>query len=216
MSIPEGAHERIEKFKDRLNFSEIFREAAIREIENIQSPGPILDELRSYLEKKILEDSGTRISSLEENRLRQQERDRFEELWGPIKESEQKETAFSPWVAIRKVVTLETGNETALALKVFNKVGLAEWVMSGGLKLNKFNEELWRDVGNGKLAYVIDFFESKGLKVGELGRVTRKLFAELETDGLLGQADRIIGQTRIAILLATNGKDVLYFGYRKE
>jgi len=213
LSVPDDFYARMEKVKDYINLSEVFREAVSREMEKLQKPGLIIEELKLYLEREIISGGDHADNDLK----RQQELDRFTNQWAEPEESERRESTVPPWVNITKAVPLKMGNESITTLKITNWLAIAQSICEGssGGQYAEFDPERWKDTGSGKLAHIVEFFKSKGFKVVETD-ATRKLFASLETSDLLGEADRKMGSKGVSVLLATDGKDLVYIAYREK
>jgi hypothetical protein len=214
LSVPDDFYARMEKVKDLVNLSEIFREAVSKEMEKLQQPGLIIEELKLYLERNIV-GGGDRVDNAAK---REQELDRFTYQWGEPLETERRESTVPPWMNITKAIPLEIGNERITTLKIINWLAIAGSIHEGnfGGQMTEFDPERWKGTGNGKLAPTVEFFKSKGFKVVEHIGPTRKLFAALETNDILGEADCIMGSEGVTVLLATDGRDLVYIAYRKN
>lgn len=152
LSVPDDLYAKIEKYKDRLNLSELFRETVSREIEKIEEKSEIIQKLHEYLKSKL--------PSPDKEATRRVEIDRFTRKWGKPDYIHPDDSlgAKPPYVTLEKRIKINQDSVHA-NLRVFNGVR-KYWIEYSP---REYRPENWE-----KVHHIADFFKSIGFNVVEI------------------------------------------------
>jgi predicted CopG family antitoxin len=116
LSVPDDLYEKLEKHKDRLNYSDIFRRAVSEEIEKVEEKGELIKELINHLNKKLSKTD-------DKQNVRKEEIDRFTKKWGTPDAKGNTEVE-SPYVTLERTEKVNIGDQ-AVELEISNRRDLA-------------------------------------------------------------------------------------------
>ena len=174
LSVPDDLYEKLEKYRDRLNYSEIFRRAVLEEIEKLEEKGELIKGLESYLSEKP-----PTIEDIE--RIRREELERFTRKWGtPDRQS--KTDRSPPYIELSKWQEVKRGGRTITRLYISNSSVLAERVVDLDRRgFGKYTKEI-QELYPKEIQDVVEYFRSKGFIVVEDG-LDQDLIALFVTGG---------------------------------
>jgi predicted CopG family antitoxin len=156
LSVPDDFYEKLEKHKDRLNYSDIFRRAVSEEIERIEKRGELIEGLIHHL-------SGQLTKTEDKERIRKEEIERFTKKWGIPDIKNNDEDASHRYVSLQKRYKIKSGEQVITELHISNHRGLAslhEQIEKGS---GKYDISLY-----GKnLEPIVEFLKSQGFIIAE-------------------------------------------------
>jgi predicted transcriptional regulator len=162
LSVPDELYEKLEKYKERLNYSDIFRRAVSEEMERIEEKGELIEGLENYL-------SGRLPTTEDKERVRKEEIVRFTKKWGPPDPYPYtlKTEHASPYIELRKWQEIKHGDRTIARLYICNDPVLAKRVIEldekGWGKYSKDIQELYPK----EIQDIAEYFKSRGFIVAE-------------------------------------------------
>lgn len=188
-----------------VNWSEVCRQAISKYIdERGKTEGELLKGLTDYLKGKLLKPD-------EKEYIKKREIERFTKKWGEPEIISLR--AHPPYVQLRKIQPIKSGDTTIATLKIFNDV-ILKTTLIPSYTLLEFDAEKW---GN-KLRHIVDYFKSNGFTVGEHPYTLS--FMEMQiyvTDGNREAAMKFYdkGKGTIHGLFAFNKEDIVFILYQK-
>jgi hypothetical protein len=206
LSISDELAEKMDTMPE-INWSEVCRQAISKYIDERKSKekGELIKELEIYLSPKLTE-------SEEKEGIKRAEIERFTKKWGePEILSEQ--YLQKPHIRLRKIQDIKMGDTILATLKIYNDVLMTTTNITPS-RLLEFDAERWKNVAQGKLDYIVDYFKSKGFTVGECGELTHVQLTELVTNGDKDRATAIIDQGYG--LFALDKEDLVFLAYRSK
>jgi hypothetical protein len=179
LSVPDDFYEKMDIYKERLNYSDVFRRAILAEIEKIEEKGLIIKDLEVYLKQ------GQETPD-DKDKTKKVEISRFTGKWGtpdyinPIDLSEQ------PYVKLSKKQMVMSRNR-AYFLRVKNERNSAEKLHLLSEEVNdKFIQNIQFSYGLGVLE-IAEYFKTKGFIVAQKQLVMNEV-NEYITDGRVNDA----------------------------
>jgi len=212
LSVPDDLYEKLERHKDHLNYSDIFRRAVSEEIEKIEEKGGLIKGLMNYL-------SGTFPTAEDKERARKEEIERFTKKWGnPDPDPFTRYTELTPpYVELAKRQEIKHEDRTIARLYINNSSELAKRVVEldekGWGKYSKEVQELYPK----EVQDIAEYFKSTGFTVAE-DELDQDLMILFVTDGNKHQArdlqDR--GYHYFGLFATdTDKKDWVFIAYRE-
>lgn len=209
LSVPDELYEKLQKYGDRINWSEVFRRAAQAEIEKFERRGELVEGLLDYLSHKLTDTDEAR------ERIRGEEIERFTKKWGEPDHITKNEEP-PVYVTLTKNIEIKIDDKRLGKLEVSNSRALAKGVLDrvrrgfGRVDLNSLDE---------KIRPIAEYLKSKGfifeqrqLLQEEVMRYVLKMYGssgrervrELALEGYSWHG-----------LFASDGEDYVFLGYRE-
>ena len=192
-----------------INWSEVCRQAISKYIDEkkFKEKGELITGLEEYLKAKLSTPEAVET-------LRKIETERFTRKWGEpeIVKTENAFIAQSPYIRLRKIQPIKIGNTILTTLKIFNDIVWKANITPD--RLLEFDTKKWKNIAQGNLDHIVDYFKSKGFTVGEYQRLTPYMVADFVTDGDVKAAEEISTEF-VPGLFALDKEDIVFIAYRK-
>jgi len=209
LSVPDDLYQKLERYKDRLNYSDIFRRAVQKELEKLERKGELIEGLLSYL--------GQRLTNVEEDRerIRREEIERFSKKWGTPDHITKTEEA-PLYVTLLKNIKIEVGEKTIAELQVSNSRSLARRVIEDAQRAyGIYDLELYDE----SLKPIVEYFKSKDFTIAERhllqADVMRYVLKKYGSEGRERWRQLVHAGYNWFGLFASNGEDYVFIGYRE-
>jgi hypothetical protein len=154
LSVPDDFYEMLEKYKDRLNYSDIFRRAVSEEIEKIEKKGELIERLLHHISgqpQKI------------EEKARNEEIERFTKKWGEPDSKVNDEEPSHRYVTLLKKYKVKSEEQTIAELRISNSRSMTSLCERLERGFGKYDISLY----NKNLEPIVDFFKSQGFIIAE-------------------------------------------------
>jgi len=156
LSVPDDFYKKLEQFKDRLNYSDVFRRAVSEEIKKLEKRGEIIEGLESFIHGKL-------PNTDDKDKIRKKEVERFTKKWGtPDYITNTEEEPY--YVSISKTVKIDVGDQTLAELEVSNSRVLASSVQE---RVRKGFGEYDLNLYDKNIKPIVEYFKSKGFIIAE-------------------------------------------------
>jgi len=208
LSVPDDFYQRLEKYKERLNYSDIFRRAVSEEIERVEEKGELIKELENYVSVKL-------PKTEDKEKVRKEEVERFTKKWGApdYKESTEVEP---PYVNLSRTQKVNLENQIVVDLKISNSrvltSGVHERVQKG---FGKYDIKLY----DKKLEPLIEYLKSKGFAIGEQNllqdQVMHYVLKAYGSEGRERQRELARRGYQYFGLFAADKEDYVFIAYRE-
>lgn len=178
LSVPDDFYEKMDAYKKRLNYSDVFRRAILVEIEKLEEKGHIIKELEDYLNQG-------QENPNDKEKTRKEEISRFTEKWGTPLYINTTNISEPPYVKLWKKQLVESNRHYLLWIK--NERNSAEKLALLSEEVNdKFIQDIPIFYGLGVLE-IAEYFKTKGFILGQKQLVLNEV-NEYITDGRLNDA----------------------------
>jgi len=208
LSVPDDLYQKLEKYKERLNYSDIFRRAASEEIDKIEEKGELIEGLMDYLSGKLLKRE-------DKEKVREAEVGRFTKKWGTPDYEENTEVEL-PYVNVSKTQKVNIGDQTIAELRISNSRVLASEVRE---RVEKRFGEYDINLYDKNLEPLVEYFKSKGFTIIEESLLQHDVMSYvLKTYGSEGrERARELGMKGYQYfgLFAADKEDLVFIAYRE-
>jgi predicted CopG family antitoxin len=156
LSVPDDFYEKLEKHKDRLNYSDIFRRAVSEEIERIEKRGELIEGLIHHL-------SGQLPKTEDRERIRKEEIERFTRKWGTPDHQGNDEEASHNYVTLLKRQKISLGDRALAELEISNSRSLTYLQERLEKGFSKYDINLY----DKNLEPLVEYFKTIGFTIAE-------------------------------------------------
>jgi len=208
LSVPDDLYEEIEKHKDELNYSDIFRKAFLEEMKKLEEKPEMIKEMEEFLEARFPDREAIRNAEIE----------RFRKRWGKdpdyISDTDVSPGGTSPYVNVEKRIEVKAGRTLVATLRILNRSDV--WVQDD--ELTEFKAENWKEISGGHLADLVEYLKSVGFTVGEKQFSLMADYERWITHHNKEEARRLASDSDFNYfgLFAKDEKDVIFIATRRS
>ena len=202
LSVPDDFYEKMDAYKERLNYSDVFRRAILVEIEKLTEKGVIIKELEDYLNQG-------EENPNDKEKTRKEEISRFTKKWGTPHYIDPTDISEPPYVKLWKSQIVVSNRQYSLWIK--NERNSAEKInLLSEEVTDKFIQDIPIFYGLGVLE-IAEYFKSKGFILGQKQLALNEV-NEYITDGRLNDAKSMVQEKGCVFygLFAADKDDVVF------